>query len=229
MLRRHDSELSRMNIQKIIFIIVIALAAAPASAIETGLRPLPSDCTYEMQIWNVALKGSGAFKRVRHSYLELSSSEKDPATGCTVCSEDQVMISIPEIEPFSICYRIAPRVQRALSHLKQKGAPVRAVVGYHVIKSRGPVDENGNRTGFSNHSFGTAIDINPEQNGLYDNCIRFGPQCRLLRGGPWLPGEPGTLEKNGDIVTTIKREGFRWGGEIEGKQKDFMHFSLTGY
>ncbi len=23
--------------------------------------------------------------------------------------------------------------------------------------------------------------------------------------------------------------GFKWGGEIAGKQKDFMHFSLTGY
>ncbi len=218
-----------MNIKKTIFIIVIVLAAAPASAVEAGPRLLPSDCTYEMQIWNVDLKGSAIVKKVRHAYLEMSSAETDPTTKCTVCSEDQVVISIPEIEPFSVCYRVAPRVQRALSYLKQKGAPIHTVVGYHVIKSRGPVDENGNRTGFSNHSFGTAIDVNPEQNGLYDNCIRFGPQCRLLRGGPWLRGEPGTLEKNGDIVTTIKREGFRWGGEIEGKQKDFMHFSSTGY
>jgi len=23
-------------------------------------------------------------------------------------------------------------------------------------------------------------------------------------------------------------EGFKWGGEIEGRQKDFMHFSLSG-
>jgi hypothetical protein len=98
-----------------------------------------------------------------------------------------------------------------------------------VIKSRGAADGNGNRIGFSNHSFGTAIDINPEQNGLYDNCITFGPQCRLLRGGEWRPGTPGTLDKNGDIVTLFKQAGFQWGGEIVGKQKDFMHFSLTGY
>jgi len=116
-----------------------------------------------------------------------------------------------------------------MEYLLKKGAPIHTVVGYHVVKSRGPVDHAGNRTGFSNHSFGTAIDINPDQNGLYDNCITFGPECRLLRGGDWRSGIPGTLEKDGDIVNTLKQEGFYWGGEIAGKQKDFMHFSLTGY
>ncbi len=214
-----------MNIQSMTITAVLAVSLAGTA--QAG--PAPSQCTYEMQIWNVHQKGSITTKRVSHGYDELTPQETDAVTKCTVCSEDQILISIPEIEPFSMCYRIAPGVQRALSYLKQKGAPIRTVVGYHVIKSRGPVDGNGNRTGFSNHSFGTAIDINPEQNGLYDNCILFGPQCRLLRGGDWRPGVPGTLEKDSDIVTTIRREGFRWGGEIEGKQKDFMHFSLTGY
>ena len=106
---------------------------------------------------------------------------------------------------------------------------IHTIEGYRVVKSRGPVDGKGNRTGFSNHSYGTAIDINSEQNGLYDNCITFGPQCRLLRGGEWRPGTQGTLDTKGDIVVQFKQEGFRWGGEIEGKQKDFMHFSLSGY
>jgi len=209
--------------------ILAVLAIALAVTVQAGPRPAPSDCTYEMQIWNVVQKGSVLKKRVVHGYDSLAPGEIDKLTGCTVCSEDQVLISIPPLEPFRVCYRIASEVRQALSHLKQKGAPIHTIVGYHVIRSRGPVDDNGNRTGFSNHSFGTAIDINPEQNGLYDNCIRFGPQCRLLRGGERLPGVPGTLEKDGEIVTVIKQAGFRWGGEIDGKQKDFMHFSLTGY
>jgi hypothetical protein len=182
-----------------------------------------------MQVWNVNLKSSVGLKTVRHPYSELVPDEVDPVTGCTVCSEDQELINMPPLPPFPVCYKLAPRVRSVLTESMKNGEPVTSVFGYRVIKSRGPLDGNGNRTGFSNHSFGTAIDINPEQNGLYDNCIDFGPQCRLLRGGVWRRGTPGTLDKNSDIVLLFKQAGFQWGGEIAGKQKDFMHFSLTGY
>jgi hypothetical protein len=195
----------------------------------TGEAPLPAECTYEMQVWNVNLKSSAGMKKVRHSYSEMSPEEIDPATGCTVCSEDQIFVDIPPLQPLSVCRRLASRVRTVVQDLLRSGAPLHTVTGYRVIKSRGAVDSQGNRTEFSNHSYGTAIDINPEQNGLYDNCIEFGPQCRLLRGGAWRPGVPGTLDKNSDIVSLFKQAGFKWGGEIAGKQKDFMHFSLTGY
>lgn len=168
-------------------------------------------------------------KQVRHAYGELIREEIDPVTGCTVCTEDQETIAISPLPTFSVCAKLAPRVRSAVEYLIANGQPIRSVTGYRVIKSRGPVDASGNRTEFSNHSFGTAIDINPEQNGLYDNCIDFGPQCLLIRGGEWRPGTPGTIEKNSDIVVRFKQAGFKWGGEIAGKQKDFMHFSLTGY
>ena len=196
---------------------------------EAASRPSPDQCTYEVQVWNVREKRSVIAKNVEHPYSELRLEEIDPVTGCTVCSEDQELITLPPLPVFSVCYKIAPRVRDAATSLTRNGVPIHTIVGYHVIKSRGAVDGNGNRTGFSNHSFGTAIDINPELNGLYDNCVEFGPQCRLLRGGEWRPGTPGTLDKNSDIVSLLKQAGFQWGGEITGKQKDFMHFSLTGY
>ena len=196
---------------------------------EAGTGSSHSVCTYEMQVWNVKLKASGEPQEVRHPYSDLKQEEIDPATGCTVCSEDQENIMLPPLQPFSACSKLAPRVRSALSYLLAKGETIRTVVGYHVIRSRGPVDQEGNRTEFSNHSFGTAIDINPEQNGLYGNCHAFGPGCILLRGGPWNPGTLGALERDGMIVSVLKQEGFRWGGEITGSQKDFMHFSLTGY
>jgi len=187
------------------------------------------ECTYEMLVWNVNQKSSVLKKNVQRSREDLTPQETDPATGCTVCSEDQVRIELPPLPSFSVCYKVAPRVRGVLEDLLRRGAPITSVVGYRVIKSRGPVDRDGNRTEFSNHSFGTAIDINPDLNGLYDNCVTFGPECRLLRGGEWRIGVPGTLERNGDVVLAFKEAGFRWGGEIAGKQKDFMHFSLTGY
>jgi len=200
-----------------------------ASGAWAATRQVPSECTYEMQVWNVNTKSSVNQKIVQHSYNDLLTEEVDPQTGCTVCLEDQVLISIRPLLPFSVCYKIAPQVREVITSLTQKGMPIHSLVGYHVIKSRGAADANGNRTGFSNHSFGTAIDINSELNGLYDNCIEFGPQCRLLRGGKWRPGAPGVIESNGDIVYAFKQAGFRWGGEIKGNQKDFMHFSMTGY
>ena len=187
------------------------------------------DCSYELQIWNVDRKASGQVQKVRHAYSALKPDEIDPATGCTVCTEDQERIDLPPLPSFSVCSRLAPKIRAALQDLIDGREQIHSIVGYHVIKSRGPVDHEGNRTAFSNHSFGTAIDINPGQNGLYDDCVAFGPGCRLLRGGPWRPGTPGTVEKDGEVVLRLKQEGFRWGGEIAGKQKDFMHFSLTGY
>jgi hypothetical protein len=196
---------------------------------KAAVRPEPLSCTYEMQIWNVNQKSSIGTKKVDHSYAELAPNEQDPATGCTVCSEDQELVSISPLQPFSVCFKLAPKVRFIFGDIVRNGALINTIVGYHVIKSRGPIDGNGNRTEFSNHSFGTAIDINPELNGLYDNCITFGPACRLIRGGEWRPDTPGTLDKNSDIVSLFKDAGFKWGGEIAGKQKDFMHFSLTGY
>jgi hypothetical protein len=206
--------------------VLLAFLTTSASA---EMLQMPSECTYEMQVWNVKARGSTDQKKIRHPYADLKAEEIDPKTGCTVCLEDQVRIDIPQLPPIYVCNKIASKVRFAINSTTRAGFPVYAMVGYHVIKSRGALDENGNRTDFSNHSFGTAIDINPEQNGLYDNCNEFGPQCRLLRGGEWHLGSPGTLDKNSRVVSEFKKAGFQWGGEIAGKQKDFMHFSLTGY
>jgi hypothetical protein len=51
-----------------------------------------------------------------------------------------------------------------------------------------------------------------------------------LRGGAWQPGvDPYSLSADGIVVRELQNLGFRWGGEIAGRQKDFMHFSPTGY
>lgn len=192
-------------------------------------RMAPQTCTYEVRVWNVLLRRSMDAGLVTHPYGSLGAGEVDRETGCTVCSEDQVEVRVPPLAAFSVCYKTAPRVKAAFEELVRRGAPIFAVTGYHVIKSRGPLDGSGNRTQFSNHSFGTAIDINPEQNGLYDQCQEFGPGCHLLRGGEWRPGAPGALERESDIVRALKSAGFCWGGELAGRQKDFMHFSPSGY
>ena len=176
------------------------------------------------------LKKAVAYRTVSKEFSKLTPYELDPVTGCSVCEQDQLTIHLPNLEPFKVCKHLANDLRKNLQALIVKGVPIKEVIGYRVGLTRGAIDKNGNRTRFSNHSFGTAIDINPQHNGLYTNCFEFGQQCKKLRGGPWRPGiDPFSLEANGLIVRTLKKLGLKWGGEIQGRQKDFMHFSLTGY
>lgn len=191
---------------------------------------LAGQCRYSTWSWNVQQKKAVNYRTVNKDIRELAPYERDTITGCSVCEQDQVEIHLPNLAPFWVCKHLASNVENSLRRLIDKGEPIKNVIGYRVGLTRGPLDKSGNRTRFSNHSFGIAIDINPEHNGLYSNCFEFGPQCKKLRGGSWRPGfDPLSLTRDGRVVNTLKRMGLKWGGEIQGRQKDFMHFSISGY
>lgn len=186
-------------------------------------------CTYSTYQWNVGARRAVGQRKVVKPFSELAAAERDSQTGCTVCEEDQLTLIFVGLRPFKVCRLIAPRVQAIVAALQRQQAPLLDVVGYRVGMTRGNVDSAGNRTGFSNHSFGVALDVNTEQNGLYENCVSFNPACRLIKGGRWNPQQAFSLTEDSMIVLEFKRNGFRWGGEIAGQQKDFMHFSPSGY
>ncbi len=190
----------------------------------------PLMCSYNTYQWSTVQKQAVNLKHVTHPYSELREEEFDSITGCSVCSEDQVTINLPGVKPFKVCHVFASSIESALIDLIGSGEIIESVIGYRVGMTRGKVDDKGLRTRFSNHSFGIAIDINSQHNGLYDHCIDYGSQCRLIRGGKWQPDyDRASLTATGAVVIRLKQEGFLWGGEIAGRQKDFMHFSLTGY
>lgn len=188
-----------------------------------------STCSYTTYTWNTHLRRSIDHRTISHLYSELQRVEVHQATGCSVCEEDQVEVSLPGIDPFRVCRLVAPAILSALDRAMEQGARIFSVTGYRVGMTKGEVDFDGNRTRFSNHSFGVAIDINDQQNGLYDHCLSFGANCRLLRGGAWIPGRVGSLTPDSPVVRAFKEIGWKWGGEIAGNQKDFMHFSPSGY
>lgn len=192
-------------------------------------QSLASSCTYNTYSWNTTIREAVDHKTVNKPYDELIPAEVDAFTGCTVCEEDQRTVSIPPIQPFKICHIIAPGVEEILQSLVDRGEPIFSITGYRVGNTRGVVDEKGNRTHFSNHSFGIAFDINADLNGLYDNCIAFSESCRLIKGGAWRPEQRGGLSIDSPLVRAFQSMGFKWGGQILGQQKDFMHFSPTGY
>lgn len=186
-------------------------------------------CTYRTYSWNTIEKKSVNHELVTKPYSDLSDREVDPLTGCSVCEQDQRTIHVVPLKPFKVCYVFAGQIEDIVTGLIHFGESVYSVTGYRVGKTRGEVDRNGNRTQFSNHSYGIAIDINPEQNGLYDNCLEFNDSCRLIRGGSWGLENRGSLAANGAVVEAFKNFGLKWGGQIQGRQKDFMHFSPSGY
>jgi len=113
----------------------------------------PLFCTYETYEWNTQLRQTVNYRRFQHPYRDLTESERDPQSGCSVCREDQQTIQLLSLGPFSVCRKVADQIRSTLEDLLKMGFPISTVVGYRVGKTRGVPDENGNRTGFSNHSF----------------------------------------------------------------------------
>ncbi len=194
----------------------------------TGIAD-PDTCSYNTYKWSVEKRKAVDFRRVSHPYSELSEVEVDAQTGCTVCEEDQRTVRVAELPPIKMCRYFSLDVEYQLNRLASKGVSLFKLAGYRVGMTRGEIDTDGNRTQYSNHSFGIAIDINEEQNGLYDNCIEINRNCRLRKGGAWKPGQSGSLTADSDVVMALNKLGLKWGGKILGRQKDFMHFSPTGY
>lgn len=188
-------------------------------------------CNYNTYTWNTIEKKATNYRRVSKPYGQLAAYERHDRTRCTVCEEDQKTIRIGELPAFKICKYQAAEIERILRTLISMGEPIHTVVGYRVGMTKGDPDANGNRTRFSNHSFGISLDINRAQNGLYTQCFTWGPTCQLIQGGKYQPEKNivGTLTADSNIVQALQSIGLQWGGKIAGRQKDFMHFSPSGY
>lgn len=77
---------------------------------------------------------------------------------------------------------------------------------------------SGNR---SHHSYGVAIDINPNENYMITK------SGKVVAGKLYKPGA-NKLSVTKEVVTIWKRHGFYWGGDWR-SSKDYMHFSYTNH
>lgn len=185
-------------------------------------------CTYSDWRWDAAAGKAVDFKTVTTTKDQLGDEQIHPELPCSICREDMVPVQVGELEPVLMCRVVAGAVEDAISRAMDQGFPINSLTGYRVGRTKGPVDRQGRRTQYSHHSFGLAIDINADDNGLYDRCIQFSPACRLRRGGSWNPANPAAVTPNTPLYKSMKSMGFKWGGDLRGRQKDFMHFSLSG-
>lgn len=80
------------------------------------------------------------------------------------------------------------------------------------------------RDGNSQHSNGTAIDINPNENYF----VTW--KGKILSGSLWEPGEnPYSILPDGDVVRAFNLYGWHWSPDMKWPNgADYMHFSLIG-
>ena len=72
----------------------------------------------------------------------------------------------------------------------------------------------------SNHSFGSAIDINPFQNPYI-----VGKKI-MPEGSQYIKTIKGTILPESIVVKAFKKRGWKWGGDWE-TRKDYQHFEKT--
>ena len=80
------------------------------------------------------------------------------------------------------------------------------------------------RSGTSQHSNGTAVDINPAEN-------YFVTWSGVIKSGTlWKPGKnPYSILPDGDVVRAFNRYGWHWSPDMKWPNgADYMHFSLMG-
>jgi hypothetical protein len=221
-------------------------AAAPEAAAPEAAAPeadeaagaTPTRCTYRSYAWSVKTKKTVGHLRVDKPYAEVVDDERDPADRrCTVCSEDQVAVKVAGLPEIQVCRFWAGKVTEALKGIQADGGfALERLEGYRPGRTRGAV-KDGLRTEWSNHSFGTAIDINAHHNAIYNGCkLAASPtraadiaHCKRGLGGAWDPQRrPNLTIVAGGAPHKAFTAFWKWGGALPGQLKDFMHFSITG-
>jgi hypothetical protein len=78
--------------------------------------------------------------------------------------------------------------------------------------------------GFSEHSYGTAIDVDPVQNPYVSGSTVLPAAGRRYVDRP---DSPGVIHADDEVVRTFADHGFKWGGAWSGPI-DYQHFSVSG-
>lgn len=124
---------------------------------------------------------------------------------------------------------VTPEVTEIFEKLLEMRFPIERivpVVAYQWNDDRSMVANNSSAFNYrliagtnrlSNHSHGLAIDINPALNPYTQKDGIIVPL-----GANYDPTKPGTITKDGPVVTLFSSHGWGWGGDWE--RKDWQHF-----
>ena len=86
----------------------------------------------------------------------------------------------------------------------------------------------GATTGFSQHAYGRAVDINPVQNPyVRSDGTTLDPDAQRFADRSLVANEPGVITISGTVVRAFAAQHWGWGGRFR-SVKDYQHFSSNG-
>lgn len=132
---------------------------------------------------------------------------------------------------------VAPSVTRVFRSLYRDGVPIRRMEPIEKYKGSDFASIEADNTSafncrkatgsgrWSNHAYGTAIDINPIENPWVEpgGVVYHRASRPYVKRTP----RPGVAVEGGALVKAFDREGWEWGGRWSGT-KDYQHFSVDG-
>jgi len=135
--------------------------------------------------------------------------------------------------------KIIPEIKEIFKFILEIKFPLQSVIPISYFNFNDILSiEKNNTSGFnyryilntnrlSNHAFGLAVDINPEQN-IYFKLDQNGKEIfRYPVGGIYDKNVAGTLYAEHPVVLKFKELGFKWGGDWT-DYKDYQHFEKVG-
>lgn len=199
---------------------VVATAPVGLGAYSSSISPLTAGERSAMtpSAWRPGCPvGLGDLRVVRVTFRDFSGAER---RGRIVVHED-----------------VAPAVARVFRSLYRDGVPIRRMEPIEKYKGSDFASiEADNTSGFncrkatgsgrwSNHAYGTAIDINPIENPWVEpgGVVYHRASRPYVKRTP----RPGMAVEGGALVRAFDREGWEWGGRWSGT-KDYQHFSADG-
>jgi hypothetical protein len=162
-----------------------------------------------------ALKYASARERYGRDYIKYKNGKKGKKHQVVVAlnvwrdTGDEI---VPATVRFSVNKAVADSVAQVFGEYfnGQERFPIQSIGGFAIRAKR------------SEHNYGTAIDINPNENFM------VGPSG-ITAGSYWDPGRSRySIAPDSELVKAFERHGWYWAGNGWGSTYDYMHFSFMG-
>lgn len=133
-----------------------------------------------------------------------------------------------------VCAREAVKpLKQVFEQLLNIKFPINSVIPVHAFNWSDDASMRANNTscfnyrktangGFSVHSQGLAIDINPLRNPYVSSKGSVSP-----KGASYNPKAKGTIASHSEVIRVFNQIGWKWGGSWK-SAKDYQHFSRDG-
>jgi D-alanyl-D-alanine carboxypeptidase len=206
-------------------LLALPLAAAALAPFASSIQPLPAPLERNFENRYGHLGCPVPFSDLRLLTVRHWDFEGRVRTGQLVVNRD---VARPVAKVFRQLYKLRFPIRHM--RLDDLYGPKRAhpadgdVSGSFECRRAVPSPCGGGSGNWSNHAYGHAIDLNPNENPYVGCGAVYDPKSR--------PYVDRSRHRKGMVTPAVVRAfrsiGWGWGGDWSGDTKDYMHFSVTG-